>query len=169
YLLPAALFLWLGARWVKAPAATYRRALIVAAAVLATSLLALPAADLIEGFRQPDNDSTIIAAQAGAAIVLVILSFLEIRLLLRTSTERAIGVWLVGLIPVAAAAALGWWVIVPRVATTFVVPNNAMAPTLAGWHMVGVCPHCQGALLAPATSPNDRTQPPRERNPVGIC
>jgi signal peptidase I len=49
---------------------------------------------------------------------------------------------------------------------TYNVPTNAMAPTLCGPHLRGVCTHCGGATIVPFDELDRRERRPREE---GIC
>jgi signal peptidase I len=169
YLLLSALFLWLGARWVKASKAHYSRAFI-ATILMAVMGVLLFCATMWFQSRLGDEDTPLLFVSLGAFLIgQLVVSWLIIAGLVRTSFVRSIVVWLVTLIPGIASVASVYWVIRPYVLEAFVVSTNAMAPTVIGWHQVSQCPNCQGVLIVPVPPPEERHLLAFEREELGIC
>lgn len=150
--------LWLGASWARIPDVTFRRALLAMglSGVLAVACRALLAASDIE-----QNYPILALALVVGELVLV---WIIIKRVLRTSFRRAILAWLptlAGTVVVLLAVLL---VLKPYVAETYSVPTNAMAPTILGDHLTTRCPKCGGTLIVSAVS-----MPPDTREQLGIC
>ena len=175
-LLFTTLFVWLGARIVKAPKATIFRA---AAAVLGLALL-----NLVLGiglaFTQSlgasgDEFAKLgqTAFSLGALIVLVLGGAQIIKAFLRASFPRAALIWLIGQIPALIGVAALYLLIAPFVLDLLVAPTNSMAPTIVSWHSIDVCPHCGQPLMVSDAKPGSerakafRLLGPDERE--GIC
>jgi signal peptidase I len=175
-LLLTTLFVWLGARLVKAPKATISRA---AAAVLALALL-----NLILGIAfawtqnvgsRSDEFAELgqMAFSLGALIVLILGGAQIIKAFMRASFSRAALIWLIGQIPALIGVAALYLVIAPFILELYVAPTNSMAPTIVSWHAIDACPHCGQPLFVSDAEPGSdkaralRTMDPNERE--GIC
>jgi signal peptidase I len=168
-LLLSALFLRLGARWVKASKAHYFRAFIATILITVMSMLVLFAKMWFQS-QLGDQDTPLLVVGIGVFLIAeLVASWLIIAGFVRTSFLRSIVVWLVTLMPGIAALASVYLVIRPYVLETFVVPTNAMAPTVVGWHQVSQCPNCQGELIVPAPPPEERHLLAFEREELAIC
>lgn len=132
------LFLRLGLRWAKVPDVTTWRIFLATVVVIilqivlnVSSLLATPSSDA----------QTIVLGllELAAAFVVpcaVICAVFKIRFL------RAVQAWLPTLLATIATLVLSLLVVRPFLFEAFVVPTNAMAPTLLGQHWQGICPEC---------------------------
>jgi signal peptidase I len=70
--------------------------------------------------------------------------------ILRTSLGKAILAWLPTLLGRVIPWALGLVLVRPFLFEAYVMPTNAMAPTILGRHVVGICPSCGGeAYISP--------------------
>jgi signal peptidase I len=84
---------------------------------------------------------------------------------LRTTLGKAIVAWLPTLLAWGVSTALAMGVVRPFLFEAFVVPENSMAPTILGRHLVGTCPTCGGSAYVSAAAPADH--PLQEE--LGIC
>jgi signal peptidase I len=138
YLAASAFCLQLGGRWMMIPNVTFGRALW---ATVAFAIVELVLAAPLAWIHFPGLGSLLAALVVETALSLV-LTWLVIAWILKTSVFRAIIVWLPTLIP---AVCLGMMLaIVGRICVfeTFKITGNAMAPTMVGRHWEGACPRC---------------------------
>jgi signal peptidase I len=140
-LLVHAFFLWFGAKVVKIPQISYRRALgtfcVVTLTQYCVGFLVFP--------RQVTRDIsvwTLVAIWLAELAAMFLIAWLIIRGMLRTTYLKAILVWLPTLIATGVMLAFTFLIMKPLVAEAFVVANNSMAPTLLGLHFTGTCPQC---------------------------
>ncbi|WP_029631753.1 signal peptidase I [Zavarzinella formosa] len=163
----SALFLWFGARWVKAPKPYYSRALVATVINSFISLLNIPVNHWLEQTLKPD-DSLMLVIVGAVLLGQLLVSWLVIARVIGTTYGRAIRAWLVSLVAVAAMLAALFLVVKPYVFESYVNPTNSMAPTIVGWHTSGVCPECGGELIVSAPAPDS---PRRDFpfDPLGIC
>jgi signal peptidase I len=169
-LLLMTIFYWLGAVLMRAPKATLGRALLavviltlVGAVALPVSLWIRPTLDDLGGIAM------VIAGEVGLGFAQLLISWWIVRVIFQTSLPRAIGIWLMALIP---SVIVGIAIVFPLklfVAEAYVVPSNAMAPTVIGYHCETACPLCQGTLIIPAPEPNNPFPPPADDDQPGIC
>src|SRR5947209_20603533 len=100
----AVLSLWLGARWVKAAKVSFLRAFVVALVLGVVGILLLPVAICLEGLLAHEGAIAILAAEGTFLLGQVLVSWLVIRWLFKTTFLRAIVIWVVN--AVAGIAAL---------------------------------------------------------------
>ena len=129
--------LWIGARWAKAGAATFRRALLVAIASFAVYLLLLPVL-----LREAATTGAAIAAGLLGVVSATLVPWLLIAILLKARFFRAIQAWLPTLLATGGGAALALLLFRPFLFEAFFCPTNSMAPTLLGRHWTAPCPQC---------------------------
>src|SRR5262245_53274651 len=140
----SALFLWLGARWVKAPGASFPRALLVTLVIGVVSVLLVLAATWLQAEAWAGGAIAFLAVQGVCLFGQVLLAWLIIRSAFRTTLPRAIAAWAVSLVGGIAALAFVLGVIGPYVLEAFVVSTNPMPPAAVGWHRRGTCPNVAG-------------------------
>jgi len=165
----SAVFVCLGARWVKAAKATFPRALAAWGCVTVASVLFLGIWKSINDVRETSGAWASCLAFVVLLGVELTVYFLLIKLLIKrllgTSALRAFLALLVGVIPQVLAAALVLLVIRPYVAQAFVLSTNSMAPTILGPHFKVPCPRCGGTVFI--------SPPPKDRLMIqtgpGIC
>jgi signal peptidase I len=169
-LLLQAVFLWLGARWMKAAKPMFYRALAATALMFMASILFLVASGWLRAPLNPGDLLLAFATWIAFLFVQIFVFCLIIQWVMRTSFWRAAIAWLVTLIPSVPMLALVFLIIRPYVVEAFVIPTFGMAPTLIGWHKSATCPHCGQMLLMPMPPPQEMLRGgPGELNPLGIC
>jgi signal peptidase I len=136
--LASALSLWLGARWFKVERATLQRALV---ATLFIWLLSISLHFFFQRLQSAVAAQSLLALGVELCAGLLV-TWLAITVIFRTTFWRAIGTWLPTLVPNFALVALIQLILVPHVVAAFIVPTYSMAPTLLGPHQKGICPHC---------------------------
>jgi signal peptidase I len=158
-----ALFLWMGAKWAKIPRVTFWWALV---ATLIYGLVSLLMHLVFQWLGSADVFDAPLLAWGFEFGVTLLVTWMTLQTLFRTSLWRAIVSWLPTLVPGAVTMALVFLVL-PRFALAFYIQgNHSMAPTLLGPNQQGVCPHCG----QPATvSFNPQYQTFEEANRLGIC
>ncbi len=155
-------FLWLGARWARISDVSFLRA-VVAAVLCGFVGLAVQGAELVDPSlfdRYPlAAPLTLFASGLG-------LSWLLVQWILRTSFGRAILAWLPTLASQAVILAIILGIVRPFLLEAYVLPTNAMAPTLLGDHAEAVCPACGGVAIVSA---GELAPEASRRKPLGIC
>jgi signal peptidase I len=158
-----AFFAWLAARWFKIPTVGYGRALAAAMVLLAVALsLRLLFAYLEALVDIPSVLDTLLEGFAS-----VVVAWLVIKWMFRTTLAKAILTWVSMLVACAINLGMFFLVVRPFVLEAFIIPTNAMAPTLLGPHRVGVCPYCGQSMIVP-----DFSEEPGRRNALeqlSIC
>ena len=162
-------FLWLGAKLARVPLITYLRALgAMLVLTLLEFLLGLGVTISIQGLLPVLGLEPVTTLLIGFAqiVALVLLSWIVIYWMFRTTFVKAILVWLSRVLAGALMLAFAFLVIKPFVLEAWVVSNNSMAPILVGEHYPGSCPNCGGMLVVP--SDPDRRLGDEEERPA-IC
>jgi signal peptidase I len=133
-----AVLLWLGLRWAKVADVTTRRVVLAttAAVVLNATI------DVLFALVSPSSDALFIALVVAQLAAAVIVPCLVIAKVFKTRFLRAVQAWLPTLLAPVLPVAFAIFVLRPLLYEAFVVPTNAMAPTLIGYHWQGVCPEC---------------------------
>src|SRR5262249_53072438 len=175
-----ALSLWLGARVMRVPNVSYRRALATTF-VLIVLLLPLNIGFLWLGPELFGSPLAGVIIETGVGLVL---AWLIVRAMLRASLWRAIGSWLGVLVASAGVLAFLFLVLRPYVLNFYVTASHNMAPTILGPHQRGTCPHCgKTATVSFVEGIDDRREdweermdpfdlrpaPAPERERLGIC
>ena len=155
-------------RWVKAEKPTFPRAFGILLGMLLLSLPFVAASTWLQREIPAGEPGRLLGVSLALLLVQALLASLLIRWIVRTSFGKAILVWLAASVGGAIAVALLYYVMVPYVFESFVVPTNSMAPTVIGWHEGGTCPHCGGELTIPATAPGEK-EGYGHREHIGIC
>jgi signal peptidase I len=154
----------LGARWARIPEITYKRAvaavLLIDVAVLVVHWLV----SVAEG-HLPNFQGYPIAIPLIELVLGVFAAWAVVQWILRTTLGKAILAWLPTLAATVAAWVLVLAVVRPYVFEAFIVPTNAMAPTILGRHLRSVCPACGGVGYISAAG-RDAYAPTEE---LGIC
>lgn len=133
-----ALFLRLGLRWAKVPDVTTRRVVLATVVVIILQV----AINILFLYISPSSDAQSIVlglVQLAAAVVVpcgVISTIFKARFI------RAFQAWLPTLLATVTTLAFSILVLRPFLYEAFLVPANAMAPTLVGQHWQGTCPAC---------------------------
>jgi signal peptidase I len=163
------LSLWLGLRWLKVPQVSYRHvtlavfSMVVLALAVHLSLARVTADPALLGVGWLFRVSWLLEIGAN-----VFGSWLVIKSVFRASLIKAVLSWLfilpVDLLNLAAV----WFVILPYMLETFIVPNNSMAPTLLGPHRLATCPHCGKAVVL-FYDPTDQGGLESDGEDLGIC
>jgi signal peptidase I len=163
-----ALFLWLGAHWVRASRAYFWQAAL-AQLIMCVVNAVLMAATVWGPSLLTGQDTLALVLQWVCLIGELLLSWLVIRSVFGTTFLRAMLVWLVGLIGVISALGFVFLIVKPYVLEAFVIPTNGMAPTVIGWHKVSECPRCQGVLIVPTAEPGEPERFLLGGGHLGIC
>ncbi|MEZ6058613.1 MAG: signal peptidase I [Planctomycetaceae bacterium] len=144
----------MGLRWAKVPGVTTRRVLLATAIV---APLEIAATVLLKRFVPvlPLVQEVLIGLAVSIIVpCAVICAFFRIRPL------RGLQAWLPTLLASVTMLVVLFFVVRPFLFETFVVPKNAMAPTLLGRHWKGTCPECgQSSFRSPI---DDRNRWPDE-------
>lgn len=138
------LLLRLGLRWANVDAVTWSR---VAWATCLASILHIVLRLAASGIALLDN-RLVLAAALLLLVGSVGLPCIVIMSVFRTSPWRALQAWLPTLLTGIAGPMLADVVIRPYLVEAFVIPSNAMAPTLLGDHWVGNCVECGSPAFA---------------------
>lgn len=147
----------------RAPKAGVVAAVIIAAINPIAQILILV---MLYVAYEPSPVAAIMASILGVILALII-PLLLIHRLFAVSWGKSFGVyllWGVGGGAVNAAIALGFRA---YVLDTYYVPTSAMAPTIAGVHRLGTCPHCGETMVV--STPLEEDGRPNTENEQGIC
>jgi signal peptidase I len=164
-LLSSAWLLQLGASWVGAARLSFSRAFLgvfLMGTALVVPIVVLYVAGTV---NQGHSEFSGVAARIGAVVLIVAATWGIAKKILRTSVGKAILAWLPTLLGRVIPWALGLVLVRPFLFEAYVQSTNAMAPTILGRHVVGICPFCGGEAYISAASLADRW--PKEV--VGIC
>ncbi|MCA9044562.1 MAG: signal peptidase I [Planctomycetaceae bacterium] len=132
------LFLRLGLNWAKVPEITARK--VVAATIVVVLLNNIVAAfALLTSWGSPALQ---IAAILGAFVITIIVPTVVVATTFKVSGWRAVQAWLPTLLSAVSGGLLVIFAYRPFIFETFVIPTNAMAPTIVGFHWQGTCPDC---------------------------
>ena len=137
------LFLWIGARWAKVPNASLVRCFWTTL-VAAIGSSAVCGACMLASSRSYVSPITALGLAVAATLLV---SWLIIMVLLRTSFVRAVLSSLPTLVPDIAVGIVLWAALASYASAT-----HGMAPTLLGFHNQGVCPYC-GRVTTVAADP----------------
>jgi signal peptidase I len=156
-----AFLLWLGAGWANVAERSYWKCLLATLLLSAAEFaIAYAVPTLPPGLDRHAYALAVVSLLAGAVVSGFIVSAV-----LRTSFRRAILAWLPTLVWIPIGFVGVFYIVRPFVAEAFVVPTNAMAPTLLGPHRLGTCSACAGALVLP----HDPDRPFEDAAELGIC
>jgi len=156
-LLLDALFLWMGARLVKASKATIFRALAAAALRGIVGIAVLFLRIWLQGSLQPDDTAWTLLVLVSVFFGSVLISWAIIKWIFQASIQRTILVWLVSIIPNVLGLVFVLLVVKTYILEAFISPTNSMAPTMVGWHKTGTCPYCGQTMILPTPSPEQIT------------
>ncbi len=135
-----ALFLGIGLRWARVPNVTTTRILVTTALVFASEIAAR--ASVMWSLWMELPDPVLLLLVLGYLVVTVVLPFVVVASLFKTSLLRTAQAWL----PTIAASAITltfiFFVLRPYFVEAFKISANSMAPTLLGKHWRGTCPVC---------------------------
>ena len=152
--------LWVGARWAKIEGVTFAR--LAGIAVIGAVLGVV-------------GDAVFLASSSNlfiGVVTLAICIFLEwgvIATLLNTSFLRAVLAWLPTVLHLAVMLGFMLLALRPFCCEAFVIPTNAMAPTLLGHHYVGKCVACDAPAYCSPGPPGMDYAPRPERPVLMIC
>jgi len=133
-----AVFLRVGLQWAKVEGITTRCIFFATAVVFAVQLLLSVLSSLIS----PSADAWVILIGLAELAASVLLSCLIIMRVFKSHFLRSVQAWLPTLVPSIAIVFFVFLIVRPLLVEAFVVPTNAMAPTLLGNHWQGICPEC---------------------------
>jgi signal peptidase I len=161
-------FYWLGAIFMQSPRATIGRALIAMLATVALGVPLIPAGYFL-GKEMAELGGLILAilAAIGVSVVWFIASILAIRSIFQTTLVRAFVISVLPTLPNVMIGVLAFFPLKLFVMEVYVVPTNAMAPTIIGYHREAPCPRCRGTIILPARDPREKEQ--FQPLPDGIC
>ena len=151
-----ALFLRLGLRWARVTGVTSRRVIVATVVVILLQMaleLALRLAPPISASQSIFLDLAVIAA-------VVIIPCCVIMRVFKTRFLQAFQSWLPTLLAPLVMIAIALLLLRPFLYEAYVVPTNAMAPTLLGDHWQGTCPKCSADNYC---SPLDERYGPKDR------
>jgi len=154
----SAFLLWLAARWMKAPRASFGRAMLVVAILSVFGLASAPAHLQLGRLFTPDETLLLLVTEFLLLVVELVIAWLLIRFGFQTTFGKAILIWLIQLVPSVALGFLMVYGLKAGVTEAFVISANSMAPTIIGWHRLDTCPHCQGTLIVADSAPGDPFQ-----------
>jgi hypothetical protein len=130
-----------GARWAGVPRHSFLRAFAALALVVAIARIVQLPFDM-ELIPQPLFVKILINI-----LIAILVAIVVSRLLFGARLRQMVKLWLPFIACNAFNIAVVFFIVVPCLFQCFIMPNNAMAPTLLGPHLVGKCPHCGGRLL----------------------
>lgn len=142
-LLFASIVLWamclrLGLQWAKVPEVTTRQ---VVKATTVTAILQIAQNVFFLSIMSPSIVvSTALLVAELAAVVIV--PCIVIRTVFKTRFRHALQAWLPTLLATVTTLAFTYLILRPFLYESFVVPTNAMAPTIVGQHWQGKCSKC---------------------------
>ncbi len=93
-------------------------------------------------FGSPSSDAQSIVLGVVELAVAVVVPCAVIKAVFKARFLRALQAWLPTLLATVTTLAFAVLVLRPFLYEAFVVPTNAMAPTLVGRHWTGICPEC---------------------------
>ncbi len=141
-LLVHAFFLWVGAKVVKIPHLSYRRALGTFCLVVLVQFV-IQFVVFVSSTTLPNMAAWIsLSIWVAVTVAVLLVSWLIIGWMFRTTYVKAILAWLPTPVATGLMLAFVFLIIKPFAAEAFIVSNNSMAPTLIGPHYLGNCPHC---------------------------
>ena len=151
----------IGHRWAKLPQLSWKRALVIVLLNMALQIVLLLAFWVLRNIAiQPA------VADAAEGLLGCSSSWKLIQLMLHTSFGKAVLAWLPMLLAPAAGLVLWMVVIRPFFFEGFIIPTNAMAPTLLGMHYRTTCPLCGQVGFVSAGENPQASSPEAE---LGIC
>lgn len=152
-----ALFLQLGLRWAKVPDVTTRRVVLATAIVIILQVTL----NVLFRFISPSADAQTIVLGLAKLAADVVAPCAVISAVFKARFLRAVQAWLPTLLATVATLAFALLVQRPFLYEAFVVPTNAMAPTLVGQHWRGACPVCsQPNYCSPRDERYNTVDPP---------
>jgi signal peptidase I len=132
------LAVWGGARWAGVQRHSFLRAFAALALVAAIARIVQLPVDLELIPRPPVFVNILIAILVAIAVS---------RLVFGARFREMVKLWLPFIACNVFNVAAVFFIVVPCLFHCFIMPNNAMAPTLLGPHYVAKCPHCGGNLV----------------------
>jgi signal peptidase I len=132
------LAVWGGARWAGVQRRSALRAFAALALLVAICRIVLLPFDLGLFPRPPVYVNILVALLALVAVS---------RLVFGARLRQMVKLWLPFVACIAFNVAVAFFIIVPTLFQCFIMPNNAMAPTLLGPHYSARCPRCGGPLV----------------------
>ena len=133
-----ALFLRFGLHWAKVPDVTTRR-VVIATAIVTVLEIGL---SVLFDFISPATAAQFMALGLVELAAAVIIPCAVISTVFKARFFRAFQAWLPTMLANVTMVVLALFVMRPFLYETYVVPTNAMAPTLVGQHWQGTCPDC---------------------------
>lgn len=157
-----AFFLRIGLRWARVPGVTVRRLAIATIAALSVRIVT----NVMFEWMSPlfaDKSYTFLFFNLGAS---ALLSGTIISLVFAIPLNRALKAWIPTFLATLIYVGVNLTVVRPLVFEAYSMPTNAMAPTLLGQHLRGVCPTCDEPSFC---SPPDESFVPPNKAPLAIC
>jgi signal peptidase I len=143
-----ALLLYLGLRWAKIKGITIRRVVSATAAAFAVHLLL----GVLAGLLSPSTDRQVILVSVAQLAASALLPCLIIAYTFTSRFLRSVQAWAPTLVSPIAMAVFVLLIVRPFLVEAFLIPTNAMAPTLVGSHVKGICPECSSPTYASLAS-----------------
>lgn len=139
-------WLWIGARWLRVAGLSYRRALLTAFLWGIANLIVYSAFEMAGHSKSPTWLKFLLFL-----LSLFVVGAACVRTVLRTSTWRAVGLWLFTTVLSSAAALPVVIALRMFVMESFIVPSGGMAPAIIGRHYDVRCPECGFGFAVSAT------------------
>lgn len=159
-LLCCALFLRWGARWFAGTDLPFGKSLGLVVLLAILGGLVQFGAELMTSCLPPEGP--VLLGQAiviAFSLLTIYLTCAILAYVLNVRILRAFLVWLLMSLPGIAVLCLVIFVVKPYVFEAFLIPTNAMAPTLMGPHCSTTCPECRGLAVGSALPAGTRQVP----------
>ena len=117
----------------------------------------------------PGNEDLKLVALLALIPAELFVTCLIIKFCLKCSLSRAIRAWVISLIAVPVFLAVLLFVVRPFVVERFIVSSNSMSPIVVGWHFIGICPNCGGAMFSSANTLEELGRPNPDRGICTVC
>ncbi len=156
-----ALFLRWGARWFARTDLTSRKSLGLVVLLAVLGGIVQFGAGLTLSFLSQEGPVVLIgqAITIAFSLLTAYLTCAILAYVLNVRILRAFLVWLLMSLPGIASLCLVIFVVRPHVFEAFLIPTNAMAPTLMGPHCPTTCPDCRGPAVGTALPPRTKEVP----------
>jgi signal peptidase I len=165
-LLLSAWLLRLGAKWAKVGGVSFKRAVLAALLIELVYLVVRGSVRAMVGLGfQSKFEQYPYAVPVTELVLSSLAAWAMVQWILGTTIRQAIVAWIPTLLANAVAWVLAFAIVRPFLFEAFVVPTNAMAPTIVGRHLRAACPSCGGVAYVSPSSVS--TFSPGED--LGIC
>ncbi len=161
-------FIWMGAHLFRAERRSFWRAAVVM--LIWQTLSLVPLSVWVLSNRGQSGGPLYFLEFVLSVFILVSVPLLVIRPILIAPTLRSFGIFVFACVAGAIVMLpLLFFAIKPYVMEAFVVPTNAMAPTITGWHRIDKCPKCAGRLVVRESDPAEGEFMQADEEVFSIC